>query len=100
MITKKNILNHELIGLNVQITNSKNKTLMGRSGLVVDETKNSFTFREKKSKKESKVIKKDSTFSFEVDGKKIQTKGENLVGNQWERLKKKIKVKNRWQTLE
>lgn len=102
MITKKNLLNHELIGLKVKIVQSKNETLVGKKGSVVDETKHTFLLREsnKKEKKESKVIKKDSTFSFDVGGKNIEVKGENLVGNPWERLKKKIKVKNRWQVLE
>ena len=102
MITKNNLPNHELIGLEVEIIESKNKTLIGKKGKIVDETRNCFVIREinNKEDKESKVIKKDSTFSFKVGKQKIKMKGEIISKNPWERIKKRIKVKNRWQRLE
>ena len=97
MISKYNLPNHELIGLEVEIVDSKNKTLVGMKGRIIDETKNTFTIRS--DGKERKIIKKDSTFVFKVGRKKFMIKGERLVGNPWERLKRRIKVKNRWEKL-
>ena len=39
MITSKNLVHHEFIGLNVEITNAKDKSLK-LLGTVIDETKN------------------------------------------------------------
>lgn len=97
MITSKNITNHELIGLRVKIVSSKNKSLVGVSGKVVDETKNTLII--KKKGKERKVIKETSDFVFTVEKKKIKVKGSLLLGAPWDRLKKKVKVKTRWQKV-
>jgi len=97
MISKNNLPNHELIGLEVEIVESKNRSLVGKKGRIVDETKNTFTIRS--NGKERKIIKKDSTFVFKVGGKKIMIKGDRLIGNPWERLKRRVKVKNRWEKL-
>ena len=42
MITPQNILRHEFIGLRMCVESSPNKTEEGISGLIVDETKNTF----------------------------------------------------------
>ena len=98
MISKRNLPNHELIGLGVSIDESKNKSLVGKRGVIVDESRNTFTLRS--GNEEKKIIKKDSSFIFDVEKKKIRIKGEKIIGNPWERLKKRMKVKNRWETLE
>ncbi|MEM0230959.1 MAG: ribonuclease P protein subunit [Candidatus Woesearchaeota archaeon] len=65
-----------LIGKRVTITASKNKSVKGMCGIVKDETKNTFTILTEKGNK--KVIKKQCVFEFEIEGKKIQVKGEEI----------------------
>jgi len=88
MITQKNVLNHEIIGLKVKVSNSPIK------GEVVDETKN--TFMISTSKGEKTVPKKGNKFEIELD-KKCVIDGEMITQRPYERLKKKYKVKNKWQ---
>lgn len=96
MIIKQNLVKHELIGLTVEIVDSKNKTLIGLKGKVIDERRNIFLIRSKNVEK--KVIKDTSTFMFTLPSKKkVKIKGMLLIGAPWDRLKKKLKVKTRWQ---
>ena len=39
MINSNNIFYHELIGLELEVIDSSNKSLIGISGIVIDETK-------------------------------------------------------------
>ena len=95
MISPKNLVNHELIGLEIEIKNSENKSLIGKKGKVIDETKSTFIIQDKNKTKT--IIKKGTLFVFNVDSQKIQIKGDYLQGNPWDRIKAKIKVKTRWQ---
>lgn len=45
MITPKNILSHELIGLSATIISSPQHTVVGLSGTVILESKNTITLR-------------------------------------------------------
>ena len=47
MITKTNILNHELIGLSVEVENTR------LNGVIIDETKNTFIIRKKKQRQDN-----------------------------------------------
>ena len=54
MITPKNLVKHELIGLEAEVAGSTNKFSIGISGLVVDETKNTLSIEtEERSEKDS-----------------------------------------------
>lgn len=78
----------ELIGLEVLITDSKNKSLIGVQGKIVDETKNMFIIKTKDSE-EKKIIKNQCTFEFTLDNReKVAVEGENLVARPEMRLKK------------
>ena len=88
----ENILRHELIGLNVKVVRSPNRSLKGRSGLVVNESKNMLTL----SKKGRKVLipKSVATFRFKLaDGRLVDVDGSRLLGRPESRLKTKIR---RW----
>jgi len=88
----ENILRHELIGLNVKIVRSPNRSLKGRSGLVVNESKNMLTL----SKKGRKVLipKSVATFRFKLaDGRLVDVDGARLLGRPESRSKTKIR---RW----
>ena len=55
MINQNNILRHELIGLNAEVSKSLNPLKIGIKGKVMDETQQTLTIRTKKGDK--KVLK-------------------------------------------
>lgn len=89
MITPKNIIRHELIGLPVTIKQSSNKSNIGISGKVINETKNLLVIKTKKGEK--RIQKKKSNFMFTVKNKKIIVEGNYLVAKPEDRVKKKVK---------
>ena len=90
VITPKNIVRHELIGLKVRISSSKNKSLNGLSGVVVDETCNTLVIKTKDGK-EKIVIKKVCMFDFTLpNGTVVSVDGRLLVSRPEDRIKKKL----------
>lgn len=89
MITPKNLIRHELIGLKVEIAESTNKDNVGISGLVVDETKSMLMIKTNKGVK--KIIKKNSIFMFKIDDKKIKVDGKKIEKTPENRIKIKVK---------
>ena len=69
----------ELIGSYVKVVDSKNKTLVGLEGKVIDETKNTITLEDGK-----KIIK--SHVIFEVDGEIVE--GKTIQKRPEDRIKK------------
>lgn len=82
----KDIIRHELIGLNTEVVEAKNKSLLGLKGKIIDETKNLLLIQSKKGIK--KVLKDQVTLTVKLNGKKIQVGGKFLVGKPEDRLKK------------
>ena len=87
-INGKNILAHELIGLDVCVTESSDSSRKGTRGVVVDETKNTLRIETKKGEKV--VPKKECVFGFalpggeiEVDGKKLCFRPEDRTKEYW-----------------
>ncbi len=77
----KDIVSMNLIGKDIEITKSKNKSLIGIKGKVIDETKNMIILDNQK-----KLIKSQSTFKikiknniYEIDGKVLQTRPEDRI---------------------
>ena len=90
MITSKNLVHHEFIGLNVHVTNEKNSSLK-IIGTIIDETKNTIKI-EDKDKNEKLVPKKGSIFVFELpNGEKIEINGKILSIRPEDRIKKRFK---------
>ena len=86
MVDNKNLVKHELIGLNIEIIDSKNPTLKGVSGKIIDETKSTIKI---KSEKGTKVIIKDQIkMLITINNQKIEIDGSKLVGRLEDRLKK------------
>jgi len=83
MITPKNIKKHELIGLDVEVIDAKNKSLVGLKGKVVDETRNTIVLEGEK-----KVMKKGATFKIRLENGSVEVDGDVLVGRPEERIKK------------
>jgi ribonuclease P protein subunit POP4 len=88
-ITPQNLVRHELIGLEVEIKDSKNPSQVGLKGKVIDET---YSILEIESKKGEKNIPKDITiFIFKLpNGTKVQVDGKVLIGRPEDRIKKKL----------
>jgi len=88
----ENILRHELIGLEVKIVRSASRSILGRSGLIVNESRNMITL----ARKGRKVLipKNVATFRFKLaDGRLVDVDGNRLVGRPENRLKTKVR---RW----
>lgn len=88
-IDEKNLVRHELIGLEVEVLDSTNKYQKGIKGKVIDETYNTLVIETEKGEK--RVSKKDCVFAFKLpDGKKILVEGWVIVGKPEDRIKKKL----------
>jgi len=82
----KNIIKYEFIGSDLEVIDSRNKSLIGLKGKIVDETQNMFILDNGK-----KIIKSHSKFKIKMNKKTIEIKGYLLVGRPEDRLKKQIK---------
>ena len=90
MINSKNLIQHELIGLDVQVCESSNKANVCIGGKIVDETKNMIVIKVGDMTK--KIPKKDNTFIFFIpNGQRVKVKGEKLIARPEDRIKLKVK---------
>ena len=90
MITSKNLVHHEFIGLNVNIISQNDKSL-SFEGTIIDETKNTIII-EQFDKDEKVIPKKGFTFVFEIpNGEKIEIDGNILSIRPEDRIKKRFK---------
>ena len=90
MITSRNLVHHEFIGLNVCATNSSDSSLK-IIGTIIDETKNTIKIEDENNIE--KIIPKDgSIFVFELpNGEKIEINGKILSIRPEDRIKKRFK---------
>ncbi len=86
MITMKNLLNHEMIGMKVEVVGRMIK------GIIVDETKNTFVIR---SDDKDRVVPKANN-SFIVN-ERFMFEGSLITQRPYERVRKVYKVMNKWQ---
>jgi ribonuclease P protein subunit POP4 len=91
-VTPRNILRHELIGLDVDVIRSSNKYCDSISGKVVDESRNTLMIKQGESVK--RVAKRDSLFKFKLDEGCVKVEGSALVSRPEDRVKRKSK--RRW----
>lgn len=88
-IKPRDILRHELIGLECVVVDAHEPSLVGLKGEVVDETRNMLILR--KERKERKIPKENATFQFSLGNQKVRVEGTALVGRPEDRIKKHIK---------
>ena len=81
---KKRLARSELIGLDIEVTESENRFNRGLKGKIIDETKNMFMIKTKETRK--KIIKDQCVFEFKLNGKNIQINGKSLSTRPEERL--------------
>lgn len=90
MITPRNIIRHELIGLECSVLKSMNRKQEWIMGTVVDETRNTLVIM--KNEKPLKVAKDGAEFVFTLpDGKKAKVSGTLLVARPENRIKMKLR---------
>lgn len=88
-ITPQNIVRHELIGLKVKIGKSRNTSLVGLVGNVIDETYN--TIKIETNSKEKIIPKQGTIFIFHLpNGKRVEVDGKVLISRPEDRIKKKL----------
>lgn len=84
------IVQDEFIGLKVRVTDSPNRDLIGISGTVINETRNTLTVLN--GSKRRIVVKDHATFHFTLpDTTIVEVEGHILQGRPEERLKKRIR---------
>jgi ribonuclease P protein subunit POP4 len=77
----------EYIGLRVTVVKSPSRERIGISGVVVDETKNTFLI-EKDNGKSVTIPKESSRFRFEKGGEGFEVEGSDIAYRPEERPKK------------
>ena len=84
------ITQQEFIGLDVKIARSRHSNLVGITGKILDETRNTILLLHQNQKKI--IIKDTSVFHFSLqDGTIVEIEGKTLVGRPEDRIKKRIK---------
>jgi ribonuclease P protein subunit POP4 len=90
MVTYKDLVMHELIGLEVKVVSSTNSQLAGLTGTVIDETRNMLKVETPKGEKS--LAKQDCVFSFHLhSGEWVKVRGSLLVARPEDRIKKKFR---------
>ena len=80
------ITSDELIGRTVTILECTDPTWVHQTGLIIDETQQTFLIEI--DKKQKRIAKQTATFAFEYHGKKTIVKGSRLIYRPEERIKK------------
>ena len=85
-MNKKKLIREEFIGLKVNIHHCNDPTWIGKSGIIINETKNMFEIRI--DNKNKKIGKKNSKFVFEDNENKIILNGSKIAYRPEDRIKK------------
>ncbi len=89
MVSPKDLVRHELIGLEAEIASSSNPASVGMKGKVVDESRNTLSIETAPGVTKT-AIKDQCTFLFTLpSGKKVKVEGKLLVSRPEDRVKKK-----------
>ncbi len=83
----KQLLKRELIGRNIEVTGSANKSLVGIKGKIIDETKNTIVVVNGNRRKV--LLKKQIQFAFTVGDKRVKIDGSKLI----KRPEKRIEIR-------
>ena len=89
----KNIVLHELIGLDAEVIKCRDRSQVGIKGRIINESKNLLYL--KYGSKISKVVKKISTFRFTAGSDSFVVSGEEINFRAYERTEKALKFYKR-----
>lgn len=92
MITPRNIVQHEFIGLETKIVRSRDKGLIGAEGIVVDETRKTLTVL---SRDKQRVVPKEiATFLLTLPtGEKVEVEGWALMARPEDRIGMRVRTR-------
>ena len=85
-MNKKTLARDELIGLPVKVNQCKDPSWLKRTGIVIDETKNTLLIRI--DNKNKRIAKNIATFEFEQNRKGIKIDGLKIAYKPEDRIKK------------
>ncbi|MGH2638391.1 MAG: ribonuclease P protein component 1 [Rhabdochlamydiaceae bacterium] len=85
----KNIVLHELIGLQAEVINSSDRSQIGIKGRIIDETKNLLYLSDNTHTR--RIVKKSSTFRFSDGKNRFVVEGEEINFRPYERTEKALK---------
>lgn len=85
-IKDREILNQILVGKEIEVFYSKNKSVIGIRGKCVEDRQNILVLETEKGEK--KILKKDSWFLIYENNYKILINGKDLLGRIEKRIKK------------
>ncbi|MFH0832678.1 MAG: ribonuclease P protein component 1 [Candidatus Aenigmatarchaeota archaeon] len=88
MRNPKNILRHELIGLQCEIIDACNKSQIGLKGRIVDETLKTVMI---KDEKKLRIPKKGTVFRLILGKQRVDVNGNFIISRPEDRIKKKFK---------
>ncbi|MBI4018199.1 MAG: ribonuclease P protein component 1 [Candidatus Aenigmarchaeota archaeon] len=89
MRTAKNILRHELIGLECEVVKAGNPQNVGIKGRIVDETLKTLVIKDAGGSR--RVAKPKSVFRVVLGAEKADIDGDYIVARPEDRIKKKFK---------
>jgi ribonuclease P protein subunit POP4 len=90
MSVTKDIARHEFIGLMARVEESRNRSLEGISGKIIDETKNAFVLLTEKMERKT-VLKKGTGIVFTLrSGEKVKINAGLLAAKPEDRIKMRI----------
>lgn len=87
-MTIQNLVNHELIGLNTKVLDSKNRSIIGLEGMVVDETKSMLVIHTDGGNK--MIPKQHNQFRFVTNSQDIIIDGSSISKRPEDRIKVKV----------
>ena len=89
MTVKPSLVQQEFIGLKAKVVRSSNLDMMGITGKVVDETRNTFIISNNDGEKKV-IIKDTAVFEFVIaDGTIVEIDGKVIMGRPEDRIKKR-----------
>ena len=89
MTVKPSLVQQEFIGLETKVVKSSNLDMMGITGKVVDETRNTFIISNNDGEKKV-IIKDTAVFEFVIaDGTVVEIDGKVIMGRPEDRIKKR-----------
>ncbi len=85
--SRKNLVYHELIGLRVRVVEHIDPSLVGVSGIVVDETQKTLLVETKEGRRK-RILKEYGVYEFRLpSGEKAIIRGFEILGRPEDRLK-------------
>ena len=89
----KSIVIHELVGLGIEVLESRDPDQIGIRGTVIKETKNLLYVRSNNGVR--KLVKQISLFRFDVEGRKFVVAGDTINFRSHERTEKALRFYKR-----